>query len=399
MRVHDFVAVGIGPFNLGLACLAEPLDDRRRLPRGPGRVRLAPRHAARRRHPAGAVPGRPGHDGRPDLAVQLPELPQGHRPALLLLHPGVASTRCAGSTTTTAGGPPTGSSSLRFGQHVDARRARRRASTSCTPRRGEVLARPSAGARRRHGARVVPDAASDAAARAPCCTPRDYLQHRDALRELASVTVVGSGQSAAEVYADLLDRSTHGQALNWVTRSPRFFPMEYTKLTLEMTSPEYTAYFQALPAATRARAAAGAEAASTRASAPTWSTRSSTRSTRSGSPAGSTPRCVTCSELVARPRRRSRRTSWTCTTTSQDEDFAMRTDAAGAGHRLRAAGARASSTRPGPDPVGRARPVRRVAALRRRPRRLRDLRAERRGAHARLRRPRPRHGCATATRR
>lgn len=26
MRVHDFVAVGIGPFNLGLACLAEPLD-------------------------------------------------------------------------------------------------------------------------------------------------------------------------------------------------------------------------------------------------------------------------------------------------------------------------------------------------------------------------------------
>ena len=26
MHVHDFVAIGIGPFNLGLACLAEPLD-------------------------------------------------------------------------------------------------------------------------------------------------------------------------------------------------------------------------------------------------------------------------------------------------------------------------------------------------------------------------------------
>ncbi|MDN6159523.1 MAG: SidA/IucD/PvdA family monooxygenase, partial [Brevibacterium sp.] len=32
-----------------------------------------------------------------------------------------------------------------------------------------------------------------------------------------------------------------------VTRSPRFFPMEYTKLTLEMTSPEYTDHFRALP--------------------------------------------------------------------------------------------------------------------------------------------------------
>ena len=37
-----------------------------------------------------------------------------------------------------------------------------------------------------------------------------------------------------------------------MTRSPRFFPLEYTKLTLEMTSPEYTAYFQSLPSATRA---------------------------------------------------------------------------------------------------------------------------------------------------
>ena len=27
MRVHDFVAIGLGPFNLGLACLAEPLPD------------------------------------------------------------------------------------------------------------------------------------------------------------------------------------------------------------------------------------------------------------------------------------------------------------------------------------------------------------------------------------
>ena len=26
MRTHDFAAIGLGPFNLGLACLAEPVD-------------------------------------------------------------------------------------------------------------------------------------------------------------------------------------------------------------------------------------------------------------------------------------------------------------------------------------------------------------------------------------
>ncbi|MEV6108290.1 lysine N(6)-hydroxylase/L-ornithine N(5)-oxygenase family protein [Streptomyces sp. NPDC051940] len=81
-----------------------------------------------------------------------------------------------------------------------------------------------------------------------------YLELRDGLRRKKSVTVVGSGQSAAEIFHDLLqDIDTHGYALNWVTRSPRFFPLEYTKLTLEMTSPEYIDYFHALPPAVRDR--------------------------------------------------------------------------------------------------------------------------------------------------
>ncbi|MFG2109044.1 lysine N(6)-hydroxylase/L-ornithine N(5)-oxygenase family protein [Micromonospora chersina] len=81
-----------------------------------------------------------------------------------------------------------------------------------------------------------------------------YLEHRAALRGKRSITVVGSGQSAAEIYHDLLaDIDTHGYQLNWVTRSPRFFPLEYTKLTLEMTSPDYVDYFHALPEATRYR--------------------------------------------------------------------------------------------------------------------------------------------------
>ncbi|MER5705075.1 lysine N(6)-hydroxylase/L-ornithine N(5)-oxygenase family protein [Micromonospora sp. NPDC002296] len=81
-----------------------------------------------------------------------------------------------------------------------------------------------------------------------------YLENRAALREKNSVTVVGSGQSAAEIYHDLLgDIDTYGYRLNWVTRSPRFFPLEYTKLTLEMTSPDYVDYFHALPEPTRYR--------------------------------------------------------------------------------------------------------------------------------------------------
>ncbi|MFD8804819.1 lysine N(6)-hydroxylase/L-ornithine N(5)-oxygenase family protein [Streptomyces sp. NPDC059597] len=83
-----------------------------------------------------------------------------------------------------------------------------------------------------------------------------YLQHKAELQKKRSITLVGSGQSAAEIYHDLLGEiDVHGYRLNWVTRSPRFFPLEYTKLTLEMTSPEYIDYFHALPEDTRYRLA------------------------------------------------------------------------------------------------------------------------------------------------
>ncbi|WP_211270855.1 lysine N(6)-hydroxylase/L-ornithine N(5)-oxygenase family protein [Streptomyces yerevanensis] len=81
-----------------------------------------------------------------------------------------------------------------------------------------------------------------------------YQQHKQELQAKKSITLVGSGQSAAEIYYDLLSEiDVHGYRLNWVTRSPRFFPLEYTKLTLEMTSPEYIDYFHALPERTRYR--------------------------------------------------------------------------------------------------------------------------------------------------
>ncbi|KOG36091.1 lysine N(6)-hydroxylase/L-ornithine N(5)-oxygenase family protein [Streptomyces resistomycificus] len=81
-----------------------------------------------------------------------------------------------------------------------------------------------------------------------------YVQHKAELQKKESITLVGSGQSAAEIYYDLLSEiDVHGYRLNWVTRSPRFFPLEYTKLTLEMTSPEYIDYFRELPEPTRYR--------------------------------------------------------------------------------------------------------------------------------------------------
>lgn len=76
-----------------------------------------------------------------------------------------------------------------------------------------------------------------------------YLNHKAQLQTKKSITVLGSGQSAAEIFFDLLQEiDVHGYQLNWITRSPRFFPMDYSKLTLEMTSPEYVDYFYNLPA-------------------------------------------------------------------------------------------------------------------------------------------------------
>jgi lysine N6-hydroxylase len=74
-----------------------------------------------------------------------------------------------------------------------------------------------------------------------------YLHNKRELQSKRAITIVGSGQSAAEIYYDLLqDIDVYGYELHWITRSPRFFPAEYSKLTLEMTSPEYVDYFYSL---------------------------------------------------------------------------------------------------------------------------------------------------------
>ncbi|AFC33261.1 L-lysine 6-monooxygenase [Paenibacillus mucilaginosus 3016] len=80
----------------------------------------------------------------------------------------------------------------------------------------------------------------------------DFLSRRHRLREARSVTVIGSGQSAAEVFLELLkEQEACGYRLDWFTRSAGFFPMEYSKLGLEHFSPDYTRYFYGLPQAKR----------------------------------------------------------------------------------------------------------------------------------------------------
>jgi lysine N6-hydroxylase len=76
----------------------------------------------------------------------------------------------------------------------------------------------------------------------------EYLYHKEDILNKGELTIIGSGQSAAEIFYDLLPHTKHGLRLNWFTRSDRFFPMEHSKLTLELSSPDYVNYFYHLSA-------------------------------------------------------------------------------------------------------------------------------------------------------
>lgn len=248
---HDFIGIGVGPFNLGLACLAEPiheldgvfLESRDRFEWHPGLL-------------------------LDDATLQVPFLADlvtmadptsrfsflAHLKELGRLYPFYIresfyplrreySDYCRWAAEQLA--------SVRFGQHVDR-----------VVHDGEQYVVHSGDASYR-APRLVLGVGTQPQLPLPCrpllehphvIHSADYLAHRDELQRLDSITVVGSGQSAAEVYADLLaGTETHDYEVTWLTRSPRFFPMEYTKLTLELTSPEYTTYFQGLPDTTRDR--------------------------------------------------------------------------------------------------------------------------------------------------
>ncbi|MEV2214344.1 SidA/IucD/PvdA family monooxygenase [Streptomyces sp. NPDC050997] len=88
----------------------------------------------------------------------------------------------------------------------------------------------------------------------PVLHAADYLDHRDTLLAAGHVTVIGSGQSGAEVFLDLLrNRPTGHENLHWLGRTAAFAPMEYSRLGLEHFTPDYTRYFHALPESVRDR--------------------------------------------------------------------------------------------------------------------------------------------------
>lgn len=79
-----------------------------------------------------------------------------------------------------------------------------------------------------------------------------YLDNRERLLAAEHVTIIGSGQSGAEVFLDLLRARPPGaEKIHWLARTEAFAPMEYSKLGLEHFTPDYTRYFHALPEQTR----------------------------------------------------------------------------------------------------------------------------------------------------
>ena len=109
--VHDFVAIGLGPFNLGLACLTDARDrwPRRGLPRGARPRSTGTRGCCwttppsrSRSSPTSSPWPTPRRAGRSSTTSSAPATSTRSTS-------GRASTRCAVSTTTTAAGRPSGS--------------------------------------------------------------------------------------------------------------------------------------------------------------------------------------------------------------------------------------------------------------------------------------------------
>ncbi|MCX4582885.1 lysine N(6)-hydroxylase/L-ornithine N(5)-oxygenase family protein [Streptomyces sp. NBC_01481] len=86
----------------------------------------------------------------------------------------------------------------------------------------------------------------------PVIHSADYLGNRERLLAAEHITVIGSGQSGAEVFLDLLRARPPGaEKIHWLARTEAFAPMEYSKLGLEHFTPDYTRYFHALSEQTR----------------------------------------------------------------------------------------------------------------------------------------------------
>jgi len=83
---------------------------------------------------------------------------------------------------------------------------------------------------------------------APVIHSADYIAHRDQILRADHITVIGSGQSGAEIFLDLLRaRPVGAEKIHWLARTEAFAPMECSKLGLEHFTPDHTQYFHSLP--------------------------------------------------------------------------------------------------------------------------------------------------------
>ncbi|WP_395244979.1 lysine N(6)-hydroxylase/L-ornithine N(5)-oxygenase family protein [Agromyces sp. MMS24-K17] len=255
-RIHDLVGIGIGPFNLGLACLSEPLDV--------DAVFLDAADGFRWHHGMMIE----GATIQVPFLADLVSMADPTSPYSFLawlkergrLYPFYiresfyplraeydAYCRWASERVAPA---------LRWGREVVS--VEFEASDDCFAVRARLADGTEEVHRGRHlvlGVGTEPKVPAGLAGVADRVVhSADYLHRREELIAAPSIAIVGSGQSAAEIYRDLLESiDEHEYRLDWITRSPRFFPMEYTKLTLEMTSPEYTDHFHGLPLELRER--------------------------------------------------------------------------------------------------------------------------------------------------
>lgn len=257
--VHDVAGIGLGPFNLGLAALLDPVQDVDAV--------FLEASPSLRWHPGLMLEG---------ASLQVPHLadlvtladPTSRHGFLNYLHEHDRLYRFYFAERShpsrreyehycrwVAGRLP----SCRFGARVEWARVDEDGCWTLQVRGGdrrltEVRARALvAGV---GGMPVVPGCAQDLLGDDVLHTA-SYLDHRDALLDRGRVTVIGSGQSAAEVFADLLGHAAGHTRLDWFTRSRGFFPMEYSKLGLEHFTPEYTRYFHGLDAGRRDALRAG----------------------------------------------------------------------------------------------------------------------------------------------
>ncbi|HEY3870087.1 MAG TPA: SidA/IucD/PvdA family monooxygenase [Actinocrinis sp.] len=267
-EVHDLVGVGIGPFNLALAALAEPvrelsclfLDDRPRFSWHPGMMvdgatlqvpfladlvtlvdptsrhsylahlrdtgRLFGFYFAERFH----VPRAEYEAYCRAVAESLPSCRFGRR-----------------VTEVHAAGLPDGADGFCVVyQTADG-------ASSAVMARSLVLGigtEPSVPAVLSH---LCAESADDSDDAEPVAVhSADYVYCAEGIRCADDVTVLGSGQSGAEVVLDLLRRwHRPGRRLRWITRAAAFEPMEYSKIGLEHFTPDYADYFHALPEARR----------------------------------------------------------------------------------------------------------------------------------------------------